>query len=404
MADEKVRMGIVGTGGIARSHLNGYKILKDAGYDAFEITALCDKSEERRTSYAAAVEEQLGVTPAQFGSVEEMIAADVVDAVDNCTPHAFHHVTVVPCLEAGIHCMVEKPGGVTIKATELMEKARRESGKICAVAEQVRRGIKARTMKWALTEKKIIGDIRFFVVEGFSFQDYSAENFTGAYAWQWRLLELLSGGGMAFDAGAHMADMIRFLFGDVTEVYCKTAQFQSPTLPSPELGPKTMDVEDTWMSTLTFQSGLLGLWSWSFSAKGEKLSNQVFYGSEGSARDRGGWMHPFQNGGDVTLADGSTIGYEEIEKEYRAQLDDVAKQRLFPMGVENDMALECWDFIDAIQKGRAPEIDIVEAKRAKSICLAMYESATAGDAIKVQDVFDGKVSRYQDPINAHWGI
>ena len=33
MSHEKVRLGIVGTGNIARSHLNGYKILKDAGYD-----------------------------------------------------------------------------------------------------------------------------------------------------------------------------------------------------------------------------------------------------------------------------------------------------------------------------------------------------------------------------------
>jgi hypothetical protein len=46
----------------------------------------------------------------------------------------------------------------------------------------------------------------------------------------------------------------------------------------------------------------------------------------------------------------------------------------------------------------------VDTKRAKAICLAIYESATAGAPVKVQDVFDGAVSAYQDPINEHWGI
>ncbi|MBP7561185.1 MAG: Gfo/Idh/MocA family oxidoreductase [Armatimonadetes bacterium] len=404
MSHEKVRLGIVGTGNIARSHLNGYKILKDAGYDSFEICALCDNSDERRTAYAEAVKDLFGLTPPQFSSVEDLVAAGVVDAVDNCTPHAFHHATTIPCLEAGLHVMVEKPGGITLKASELIQGAQRRTGKIVAVAEQVRRGIKARTMKWALTQAKMIGELRFFIVEGFSFEDYAQPGYSEVYLWQWRLLKLMSGGGMALDAGAHMADMIRYLFGDVRDVYCRTAGFQTPTINSPELGPMPMDVEDTWFATLGFESGLVGTWSWSFSARGERQSNQVFYGSEGSARDRGGWMHPFQAGGDITRLDGSVLPYEDIEREYRASLDSVTRERLYPYGIEDDIALECWDFIDAIQKQRPPEVDIAEAMRAKAICLAMYESAASGDAIRVRDVLDGKVSRYQDGINAYWGI
>ena len=53
---------------------------------------------------------------------------------------------------------------------------------------------------------------------------------------------------------------------------------------------------------------------------------------------------------------------------------------------------------------RKPEIDAGDTKLAKSICLAIYESALAGSPVKVQDVFDGKVSAYQDPINKYWSI
>ncbi len=68
------------------------------------------------------------------------------------------------------------------------------------------------------------------------------------------------------------------------------------------------------------------------------------------------------------------------------------------------MALECWDFVDAVQKRRKPEIDAETTKWTKALCLALYESATAGNTVKVQDVFDGKISAYQDPINEYWKI
>lgn len=399
-----VKLGIVGTGGIAGSHLGGYRKLLDAGYDKFEIAALCDNNAGRLAEFAGKVKEMFGCEPAQFGSVEEMAASGAVQAADLCTPHAFHHTTAVPCLEAGVDVMVEKPCGITVKASNVIMEAAAKTDTLVAVAEQVRRGIKARAMDWAVNEAKMIGDIRFWSVVGFSAWDFNAENYKDAYMWQWRLLKLLTGGGMIFDAGAHFADMMLHLFGPVEEVYAWTHTYQDVTLDSPELGSQPMDVEDTWMTTWKFENGIVGQYSWSVSAPGESIATQIFYGTEGSARDRGGWMHTFQNGGDLTLADGTEKSYEDIEPEYRAQLDDETRERLFPCGVEDDMALECWDFVDSVLNRRKPEIDADDTKRAKSICLAIYESATAGVPIKVQDVYDGKVSAYQDPINEHWGI
>jgi len=403
MAD-KVKLGIVGTGGIAGSHLNGYRKLLDAGYDKFELAALCDTNEGRRAEFAAKVKDMFGCQPAQFSSVEEMAAAGVVQAADLCTPHAFHHTTAIPCLEAGLDVMVEKPCGITIKASDLIMEAAAKTGALVAVAEQVRRGIKARAMDWAVNQAKMIGDMRFWSVVGFSSWDFAAENYSGTYMWQWRLLKLASGGGMLFDAGAHFADMMLHLFGPVDEVFAWTHTYHDININLPELEEQKMDVEDTWMTTWKFANGIVGQYSWSVAAPGESVATQIFYGTEGSARDRGGWMHTFQNGGDLTLADGSTKSYEEIEPEFKAQLDEETRGKLFPCGVEDDIALECWDFIDSVLNRRKPEIDAGDTKLAKSICLAIYESALAGSPVKVQDVFDGKVSAYQDPINKYWSI
>jgi len=402
MAD-KVRLAIVGTGGIAQSHLGGYRTLLDAGYNQFEIVALCDTNEERRGAYAALVKDKLGTEPAHYTSVEQMCEqADDVQAADICTPHAFHHTCAIPCLEAGIDVMVEKPCGITMKASDRIIQAARNADRIVAVAEQVRRGIKARCMDWAVNQEKMIGDLRFLSVIGFSARDWSQEAAT--YAMGWRMLKLLTGGGMIFDAGAHFADMMYFLFGEIDTVNAWLGTFQDVIVPSPELGDQKMDVEDTWMSTIAFKSGLVCNWSWSFSAEGEDCAAQILYGSEGSAKDRGGWMHTFQNGGDITFKDGSTKPYEEIEKQYRAQLDDETKDKLFPYGVESDMALECWDFVDSVQKRRKPEIDAETTRVTKALCMACYESATAGQTVSVQDVVDGALSAYQDPINDYWKI
>jgi len=263
---------------------------------------------------------------------------------------------------------------------------------------------KARAMEWAVNQARMIGDVRFWSVAGFSPWDFAAPQYADSYAWQWRLLKLLTGGGMVYDAGAHFADMMLHLFGPVEQVYACTRAYQQPVIESPELGTRKKDVEDTWMSTWQFANGILGQYTWSFSAPGEEVATQIVYGTEGSARDRGGWMHTFQNGGDITLADGAEKKYEQIEAEYRAQLDDATRERLFPHGVEDDVALECWDFVDSVLNQRRPEICAEDTLRAKAASLAIYESAESGAPVRVQDVIDGKVSAYQDPIDAHWDI
>ncbi len=308
---DKIRLAILGTGEIAGALLDGYKMLVDAGYDRFEIVALCDNSKDRRDAFAAKVKDMLGWTPAHFEGAEDLAKSGAADAVDNCTPHAFHHTTAIPCLDAGMHVMIEKPCGITIKASNLIIEAAARNGRTVAVSEQVRRGIKARAMKWALTEAKMIGDLRFLLVQSFSHMDFYADVHRGHYPWQWRLLKQLTGGGMIFDGGAHFADMIYQMFGDVEDVSSMVTAYQTPLIESPELGPKPKDVEDTWFSIIRFKSGLVCNYSWSFSAVGEPVGIQMMYGTLGSARDRGGWMHVFQCGGDITLADGTTKPSEE---------------------------------------------------------------------------------------------
>jgi predicted dehydrogenase len=92
----KIRAAVVGCGHFGRLHAG-----KWAALPGIELLAVCDTDSER----AADLARMLGVTA-------EMQAHDLVghvDAVSVVVPTAAHHAVAGPLLDAGIHCLIEKP-------------------------------------------------------------------------------------------------------------------------------------------------------------------------------------------------------------------------------------------------------------------------------------------------------
>lgn len=398
---DQVRIGIVGCGGIAAAHLSGYEALHQAGYDKFRIEAVCDTNQRHARAFARRLSLSTGHRPIVFASVENMLKEGRLEAADICLPHAFHHSAAIPCLRKGIHVMIEKPGGITIKASKKILAAAEKSGAIVATAEQIRRCKGARVTEWAINQKKMMGEPRFFTMEVFSHRQFQWRQ----KAFAWRGTKLLGGGGMLLDAGAHFADMMLHVFGPVEEVCCDLRTFYTPTvIPPAGLDKQPVDIEDTWFVTLRFASGLVGHWGWSREAPGHQVATGVYYGSKGSFRDRQQWMHAFQFGADLKLKNGTEISYEELEKKYMNSLTKRQAEQLFPYGLDEGIANECWDFVEAIVEGRPPEVDGEAALKAKALCYACYESDVAGKPIRPADVESGKVRQYQKPLDAYWKI
>ena len=398
---DQVKLAVIGCGGIAGAHLTGYEKLLKAGYDKFHFQAVCDTNRKNAGTFANRIEQMTGNRPAVFASVKDMLKAGQIDAADICLPHAFHHTAAIPCLRKGIHVMIEKPGGIPVKAVKKILAAAEKRGAMVAPAEQIRRCKGARVIEWAINKKKMIGQPRFFTQEVMGHSEVP----WGQYAFAWRGLKLLGGGGMLLDAGAHFADMILHVFGPVAEVSADMRTFYTPMLNGPAgFGKQRLDVEDTWLTTLRFESGLVGHWSYSREARGHNVQTGVYYGAKGSFRDRQEWMHPFQHGADLMLKDGTEISYEKLEKQYMKALSKRQVERLFPYGLDDGIANECWDFVEAVAEGHAPEVDGVAALKAKALCYACYESNLAGKPIRPADVESGTVNAYQRPIDAYWKI
>ncbi|MEM1558497.1 MAG: Gfo/Idh/MocA family oxidoreductase, partial [Thermoproteota archaeon] len=165
--------------------------------------------------------------------------------------------------------------------------------------------------------------------------------------------------------------------------------------------------EDTWIAMITFKNGLICTWSWTIAAPGYSYTNVVHYGSRGCLLDHGDVFHgPFDNA-EIIIQDGPkkiTYSMRELEREYLSSLDSEGKRRLFPYGIMNGVFIECYDFLDAVENKRKPEVDGEEGLKAKAICESIYESAYLGQPVKYTDVLEGRVEAYQKPINEYFGL
>lgn len=396
------KLALVGCGGISGAHVSGYKDLVKRGCNEFSYVACCDTNEENAKKRAAELKEiQGGKEPKVFASVEALLKADAAEAADVCLPHCFHHSASCELLEGGLHVMCEKPVGITVAATKKIIETAKKKKKVLATAENVRRYLGARASKWALTEKKIIGDVRAVHVQ---FINNSPFDIT-KYAMKWRVVKKLVGGGMIMDSGAHFTDMMIHLFGEVDTVSCVLRAHDNRVVEDlPMIGTAKADVEDAWHAVIQFKSGLYTTWTYSRCFPGETASSALYYGSEGMMKDHGFPFHCFQSGGSAILPDNKTITREQIQQDYLMQLPQKDRDRLFPYGCTDGFGVEIWDFVDAIRSKRKPEMDGEDGLRAKALCEACYESATLGKPVKYGDVLSGEIRTYQKPIDEFWKI
>jgi myo-inositol 2-dehydrogenase/D-chiro-inositol 1-dehydrogenase len=99
---EQIRYGVIGTGMMGIEHIQNILAL-----DNCVVTAVADPEP---TSLLRA-QEAVGVdTPlATFGTAQELIAANLCDALVIASPNHTHHDVLIPSIESGLHLLIEKP-------------------------------------------------------------------------------------------------------------------------------------------------------------------------------------------------------------------------------------------------------------------------------------------------------
>lgn len=398
---EQVKLALVGCGGISGAHVNGYKDIYKRGCRDLVYTACLDVSEESAKRRAVELAEIQGSAPVVFTKVEDLLSSGLAEAGDLCLPHFLHHSMAISLLEGGMHALVEKPLGITVRASRKMIETARKAKRVLATAENIRRYSWARSGRWAVSQAKLAGDIVAADITNVAYGLFDVNN----PAFKWRLVKLLVGGGMIMDSGAHFTDMMLYLFGEPEEVYCSMSTTDTRMVQGvPILGSAPADVEDSWHAVIKFAQGPLVTWTYSRAYPGPLLRHGRYYGTKGLIEDNGFPFHCFQSGCTVHLGDNTYLTREEVLTAYKNSLSEPEKARLFPYGCEDGFGIQLWDFAEAIKTGRQPELDGEAGLKAKALCEACYESAFANEPVKYADVLSGKIHAYQQSIDEYWGL
>ncbi len=121
MADTgTTRIALIGSGFIAEVHLQVLRAVPGV-----RVTAVCDAVRARAERLAR----RHGIGQV-FDSVDALLAARVADAVHVLVPPALHRAVAEPCLQAGLHVLVEKPLALSIEDVDALERTAREHGAV----------------------------------------------------------------------------------------------------------------------------------------------------------------------------------------------------------------------------------------------------------------------------------
>jgi len=374
---------------------------------------LCDISRENGERAAGEVENLMGFRPPVYTDIEEMAKAiPDLDAVDVVTDPSFHHNVVCEALDLGLHVMVEKPFGMTIKTCRMMMDAAERNGKLISVAENYRRDPSARLAKHMI-EQGAIGDVYGAVL-------HSVRSGKQIFITPWRHLKERA--GPLLDMGVHYTDLIRYQLGEVREIYADARLIEierekPQAIHSPnefyevrheamaETVPAT--AEDSSSAIFRMESGIALNWMMQLAGP-VSFGRQLIWGTEAGIEgfgNRGSQIHLVEMDG--TKVDQATL----LERFPDFELEPLAAH-FFPTKVSVGdkavdfklIALEYHELSEAILDGRTLEIDGEEGMRDVAASHALCESAIAKRAVTMDELVAGEVYAYQQEIDDLLGV
>lgn len=342
---DKVRVGIVGVGNIATLNVPGY-----LNHEHCELVALCDPRpdvlERRRQEWNVA---------RGFGTIDELLACDDVDAVEILSPTPLHAEHTIRALEAGKHVSCQKPIANTVSEARQMLDAARASGKIFRITEHCCHYPPLEKAR-ELIRSGIIGEptvIRIKTVVGRTDSEFQENLDPAGYSWRFNNQ---SPGGHLFDDVMHKYAMALWLVDDnVKTVQAVVRQgplfFEAPTV-------ALFEYE---------RQNLLGMMEVSYAPdmfiRSEQYGADEFFEIQGTR----GFIWVTRLCGQLHIDLAPIVLYEETGKQ--STFSDVDPS------YAGSFARSAGAFVDGILAGEAPDLSPEMAIEALQLCFAVYQAS-----------------------------
>lgn len=329
---EKIRLGVIGCGGMAGSHANG---LLELG-DLMEVTVTCDIDLERAQRAAEKLKANRHVT--DYKEVFED-----VDAVLIALPHDLHFEVGKASLEAGKHVLMEKPMCNTEEECIQLIEIAKQCDRVLMTAYPVRYWPAIVQIKEWIDQKKF-GEVFQMSVWTEQFTKYHDEH--------WARSAKRLGGGQFFSHGCHYVDLMLWFLGRPVRGF----HFGTNT------GTPWMEKEGTSNATIQFEGDVLGYHFGTWGARGTRL----------------GWslhVHCTEGMIEYKRSEGKVYLHSHI-KEEKANLDTSSRTRVI---FEDDDAgkqtqHETRHFLECIRNGTKPLTDGPGSLQGLRVIWRLYEA------------------------------
>lgn len=349
-----LKVGIIGNGGIANAHMDGYIALGDE----VEVVACCDINFEKAKVYA----KKYGIKNC-YDNCYDMLSENKLDIVSVCTWNNAHAECTIAALNAGCNVLCEKPMAMNTAEALQMKEAAEKNGKLLMIGFVRRQGNDAAAAV-DYVNKGYLGDIYYAKAT------YLRRcGFPGG----WFGDKSRSGGGPLIDLGVHVIDLSRCIMGNPKPVtvfgatfdkigsrsHIRGTEWHSETVVEKEI----FTVEDLATAMIRFDNGAVLQVEASFNLNIKNNCGDIlFFGDKAGLS-----LSPF-----------------ELYTEYNNQLADIVPHGTNDFDFGRDFKREIKNFVDAVNGKdicKATADDGVELMR---ILDAVYLSAKTGESVNIE--------------------
>ena len=203
----QVRLAVIGCGGNSSGHARVMNQNPDV-----QIVATCDVNTEISNSYIDRNLSDLEPRPQAFDNLDLMLAETAPNAVLISTPHTLHFEQGMKALEAGCHVFIEKPMVTDADDAYTLAAKVEETGKVLVIGYNTPCTANFYYLREQIRNQSL-GKLELII-------GYLSQNWKRGTAGAWRQNPALSGGGQAYDSGAHLLNSLCWsVENNVAEVF-----------------------------------------------------------------------------------------------------------------------------------------------------------------------------------------
>ena len=344
---KKLKVGVIGTGIIGKSHVRGYAGMSDD----VEIVAVSDLDEAEAKRVAEAHD-----IPNVFTDYRKLLKMDEIDSVDVCLPNFLHAPVTIAALEADKNVYCEKPMARNAEEAQSMYDAAKKTGKMLAIQLSTLFAPTARAAK-QIVDDGVLGKVYYVKTSHYRRR---GRVYVDGYATPHFVQKDKSGGGALADMAVYHIALMVWLLGNPKLETVSASTYQVLPMDEKRRKESKYDVEELGIGFVRFENDVTMFVEESWAINMDRDEGDCVMGTKGGLR-----LNPLTL---FTEVAGIQVDQPLDPEGFKKRRQSVDK---YEAGYEGSQKNFVW-----AQLGRVPLLDSASiALKVSQITNAMYHSA-----------------------------